>query len=70
MSQFSDLKLCTISLVRKPCLAMLLKQRNYSVLHLKRDNLLDVYISSQNIHKLKPHLRVLMILMQQKDMIQ
>ncbi len=45
-------------LLKRPWLARLLKQRHYSVLHLKRNNLLDVYLSTRNMHKSKPHLRL------------
>lgn len=44
-------------IIRKPYLALLLKKQHYSAIHLKRSNLLDVYISSQNMQKRKPHLR-------------
>jgi LPS sulfotransferase NodH len=44
-------------LLQKPWLAGILKRDGYAVLHLKRNNLLDVYVSIQNQHKTKPHLR-------------
>ena len=45
-------------LLRKPWLAVLVKRKGYAVLHLTRNNLLDVYISFQNMNKVKPHLRL------------
>lgn len=50
-------KIMCNQLIRKPWLARLLRQKGYAVLHLQRTNLLDVYISFQNMHRAKPHLR-------------
>lgn len=50
-------KIMCNQLLQKPWLAALLKREGYAVLHLKRQNLLDVYVSIQNQHKIKPHLR-------------
>lgn len=51
-------KIMCNQLVKKPWLASLLRQGGYSVLHLKRKNLLDVYISVQNLQMAQPHLRL------------
>ncbi len=56
---FFGFKLMYDQLIKKPFLASLLKQGDYSVINLQRNNLLDVYISSQYMHmrKTKAHVR-------------